>query len=561
MSAPDQHITFVAGTLPSELTTVQRHYVQHMIQHAQMDQLATFSGSEQDPMATLRWLRDIEDHLYGRFVEPELWVILAAVRLREGARSWFVDEVEEQYIFGDWKRFKTALIDKWSPGHFFKIVSAYHGNNQREEETVDDFFARFKLLRDNLPERDPEAIAKVLFVNGLGEDVREIVLSQFPETVEAAYKTAKMVEVLKATVEASVRASVKAGVSSEGVRQAEFQPEIGSEETTPATADTQTVSIDSENQTDSTDSDNQTASTETDIQITSAEVATASSVQAVDIQSASTSLTPKTPATHAPSERTCYLCNQPGHKAMYCPQSSNCVYCHKDTHVSRLCPDRAYTRYRGGRNSAACFRCHGFGHKARQCTYTFGMTHVRAKVGGGDKKEPSGSEGGPEEHEDHEESDKEAGPIFEAEEQAEVATEAEEESERESDSESESETDKGDLSRLLATGEDTETTPLMKCFRCRELGHLTEECTAPPEKSHLEYTSKDRCLNCKQRGHRVIDCTEPKVEDADGKNDAQSVDSSASDDSVEPEDLSKTEPTVTDDSEVRSPQDLGFASE
>ncbi|KAG5358627.1 Cellular nucleic acid-binding protein [Yarrowia sp. B02] len=137
----------------------------------------------------------MEAHLHSQLVQPELWVILAAVQLRDEAQAWFV-EVENRHIFGSWKAFATAFVDKWDPGHFPRVVTAYQRTRQGDE-SVDEFYARFKLLRDNLPEKDSESLAKVLFVNALEPSVGSLVLDQHPESVENAYKFSRLVEMLQ----------------------------------------------------------------------------------------------------------------------------------------------------------------------------------------------------------------------------------------------------------------------------------------------------------------------------------------------------------------------------
>ncbi|AOW00226.1 Hypothetical protein conserved in the Yarrowia clade [Yarrowia lipolytica] len=485
----EQDIIFTAGTPATELTTAQRHYVQYTIQQVQIDQQATFSGGEKDTQAILKWVRDMEEHFYGLFVQPELWVILAAVRLKGEARSWFA-EVEKEHIFGDWNRFKTAFIEKWSPDYFHKVITAYHGIRQDEEETVDDFYAKFRLLRDNLPERDPESIAKVLFVNALRPGLHEIVVRQFHDSVESTYKTARLVMVLQDSVESSTRAT-----GSQTQKATENFGDQNSQKANKATRTNKTIGV-----------------------------------------------------------KACFLCNQTGHLVRDCPQyqAKFCLHCRTNDHSTADCLFKYGPNRKRDKKVPICYKCSESGHIARDCTYSpFGITYVRGQSTAG-RSSCSPPKAAVEKGSDTSYAES-SGSLEGA---IETASDADRQAQSDGD-------DK--LSEMLGYGHGTDyspPSPITKCFRCREFGHLTQECTAPLEMSHIEYTSKDKCLRCKKRGHRDIDCPEPNTAETESlEAETHETNSVASADSVEPVDLIENQPVEISQGEVHSTEDLGFASE
>lgn len=186
---------FAFGTAVTDLTTVQRHYIQHMIGQADMETVSAFSGLESDKNCAFNWLKEAEEHLYSLFVQPELWVILSSVRFREDAQKWFL-EVAESFLFGDWKVFKTAFLNKWYPGYFYTVVSEYQQVQQLQGESIEAFHKRFMHLRGKLPECDADIFAKVLFINALNSGMKQVVQNQYPETLADAFMIAKVVESL-----------------------------------------------------------------------------------------------------------------------------------------------------------------------------------------------------------------------------------------------------------------------------------------------------------------------------------------------------------------------------
>ncbi|KAM0939613.1 putative retrotransposon gag domain-containing protein [Dioscorea sansibarensis] len=117
------------------------------------------------------------------------------VTLDGEASLWYELNIEPN-PFISWEEIKSSFLEAYRPAESFDEFRAELMDiRQGEKESVNGFSLRMQWMVKKWPEHEmPEKVLKGIFVDGLREEIREVVAMRGPETVEEAVKFAVVVE-------------------------------------------------------------------------------------------------------------------------------------------------------------------------------------------------------------------------------------------------------------------------------------------------------------------------------------------------------------------------------
>lgn len=132
------------------------------------------------------WITQAQTYFEMYFVDPSMWVRCATMQFKGAAGRW-LQSVEHLLKDLDWSGFCALIHERFSRDHHELLLRQMC--NIRQTSSVSEYVDRFVELVDQLKSYNPNPDLLYFitrFIDGLRDDIRDVVIVQRPSTLDAA---------------------------------------------------------------------------------------------------------------------------------------------------------------------------------------------------------------------------------------------------------------------------------------------------------------------------------------------------------------------------------------